>query len=525
MSLLSVTVPKDLLAPLIDSKNNLIKELRTVVDYINIENHSKNLNMILLEDVSNTTIREYGESECIASFDDMLVYDENCDYFCSVILLIVLNKEQCVGGNIILTKKKCNGKVLFLEEDSSPNVLIVDSTLLCCTSEVITKGTKIILRATVLIPSDASIIKENFLMVRFSNSRVIRSITRQTANKHPGSIFSRKWSFNDSNVLFLSELKFDDFSVILRAIDGNLEAFNKNQQLMDFLGITYNNPIGITLMDEFNVNVALMEKELYKKAQEIDDFLLTKVGLVNCYFAKSYLEYVTMKQLFEPYGNVVPIQLLYGSYDKYKKGPSRFIPNILLNVSIWCGLPIYLNMIFGEEAYYYGDDNIGINSKDTLREADNLSDASIHLYSFIRYKRLMGLFNKVDKLWTSELNYLLIECMQGNEQEYIENYMSICSTATKELVSNQTTDIPLVTFNISGKEPEYIVVKDKLVPISNIFREEFNTNTEQLSAFFSDYILNPASVKILDDYYTKTGNKKYFKIRYESYYGFIINNK
>lgn len=518
-SILFDTIPEDLLVPLRLVENRPLTNLQAVIDRLNtkifVVNNSQN--MSLVEDNENTKIRTYGESEYITPFDDMLVCETHCYYFCSYTLLIILNKAQYVGGVITLTNRK--GDVLYSEGESAPNVLLMGPNIIC-TSSPIEKGSMTILSATVLVPRYTSMFNGDFLMIRFTDSNFMYTMTHAIATKHPESIFGRKLNFNDSNVLFLKECKYDDFDVILKAINGNLRAYNENRQLMDFLGIMYCCPIGNLFLTEFEANVDIMKDVLYKRSAQIDEFLATTKKL-DCFFAKSYPEYVTMKLLFKNFLKVKPIQVLYCSYYDHANNLDY---DQLLNVSILDGIPIYMSMIFGTEAYYYSGDNVGINSESDQHSNYILDSPSLHCEEF-RHKRLMELLNRLNSPRFSSLKELPITCVRGDEHNYIENHISICTVAIKELASKKYVYDDEFNMKEAFPKTEYFDVKDELASISNLFRAKFDTDTKKLKRFLGKRTGTAAQTNECEGYNkTDDRDKRYFTMKFESHFGFLICN-
>lgn len=423
-------------------------------------------------------------------------------------LLIINNTDDCVGGDIIVVDKI--GNKISPEKSYGANLIVLEPDSLCEINKIIS-GSKTILTATILskpisLNPDNS---DDSLVISFPNTNKIRIMKREKTNKHPESLFASKFRFGDSNLLLLKEVCYDDFDIILKAMHGDLRAFHENLELMGFLGIKSNSVALEVLSKKLDRSMEVLKEEMYQRITKIDKWLgdsainygrpfnnnLPHYG-VSCLFAESYLEYESMKQIFNSYNHIIPIQLLF-CYSGTK----------LLNFSIKNSVPMYLSTMLGSQpSVFFGNNYNTTHSENSVTKCES-----------IRHERLQYFFNKIALPTNSKLKSLSEKQMAGSEKEFIDNYILISLAIKKELTISQKKNIRLN----QNKGTKEFSNKNDMILITNKLNEMFGTGTcyLELELFFQkckNEITCTESLPYGDP------TKCIYYNTLESYYGFLI---
>ena len=404
------------------------------------------------------------------------------------------------------------------QEHSEQNMLILRNDLDHSAIEVL-RSFKTFLKATLLISNDTKTQASDSLIIKFKSTNKIRLVHKKLIDSHPSSLFSLKFYFNNnsSNVLYLAEVDYEHFSIVLKAMKGDLEAFNENKQLMDFLGLSIG-PIAAIFLTDMNdeINKAndpikeqIMKKN-YERATAVNLFVTSlnsdRASVTSfkkdCVFVNTMQQYLSIKNLLGDNDNVVPIQVSYATFNTKVNNKNLDLcinrEQILLNISIMDGAPIYVSFC----------DKISQKIYHSNRRLNPLPNT----YESLR-KIMLGTSCKphgdqvISKIKGMDLS--------GGPEEYINTLLVICKSLVHKVWSGTITEYkPAKRNHIESPLNMWLLRRayDKLDDL------EVKANIN----IFSNYFLEPTYIKQICGYLNYNSHSGFpYTIDTVSYFGFL----
>lgn len=391
-------------------------------------------------------------------------------------------------------------------------------------------GDKIFLKANLLVSRISSILDKFPLIIKFSDSNNIHLLIRGLIEKHPGSLFDLKYNFNNksSNVMWMVDMNYADFGVVVKAMMGDLVVFSENEELMDYLGLTVNHFIKATvrgiISDINNVNKQCEQQicdakiECEKKIKQIgDDYRNCTNDLISfasqdgpeCVFVSNEELYSYSKNFFKTNANVVPIQISYTNFDftgdedeDYGKG--SVLDNInqyrrLLNFSVLDGAPVFIDFC----------------SKDTYPVClCNYKLTKINSYNSLRRKALDQIFEPRHNINLDWINF------SGNAKQYIETLTDMCDVSVQ-------LSLGLEEVNRYKNHYEYEDVPLDVELLKKIYGKIDKLKIFPYESYFKKYIqesqVKPTIETIISTNYNPGGHNAndHYNITIKSYFGFL----
>ena len=337
-------------------------------------------------------------------------------------------------------------------QDLEQNVVILRNDLEHSSIEAL-RTFKTFLKATVLISNNDKALSTDSLIIKFKSTNKISVVSKKLIDAHPSSLFNLKFYFNNnsSNVLYLEEVDYEHFSIVLKSMKGDLEAFSENKQLMDFLGLTLNSIKAIFLTSFKN----------------------------DCLFVNTIQQYISIKNLLNGNDNVVPIQVSYATFNiKHSTETLWYCINkeqILLNISVMDGAPIYVG--FCDKA-----------SKDTYYSNKRLDPLSCSYESLRREMLSVACkphdYQVVNKIKESDLS--------GGPEEYINTLLVICKSLVHKVWYGSISEYSYAKRNHIDSPLNMTLLGRACDKLDNLGIKE-NKN------IFSSYFLEPTQKKQIGD--------------------------
>ena len=396
------------------------------------------------------------------------------------------------------------------QEPSKQNMLILRNDLdYSSIKELI--SFKIFLKAMLLISNNNKTLNSDSLIIKFKSTNKIRVMPKKLIDRHPGSLFSLRLHFNNnsSNVLYLAEVDYEHFSIVLKAMKGDLEAFNENKQLMDFLGLTIGPVAAIFLADMndlINKTTDPIKEQIMKKNYEC----ATAVNLFVTSFKKDCVfqiqnvqQYLSIKNLLKDNNNVVPIQVSYATFN-IKSSTKLFDrcinrEQILLNISVMDGAPIYIGFCDkASQNVYYSNKRLNPHpdSYESLRR-EMLGEACQSYYDYQVTNKIKGMD------------------LSGGPEEFINTLLVICKSFVHRAWSSTITEYKPTKKN-------HLESPLNIALLGKAYDKLYNLGVTENKNSFVNYFLEPTYVKQIcgilnfDQY-----NGSPYTIDVISYFGFL----